>query len=72
MRKWDLKCNCRIEDYRLVLTHMNTTGETFSVLLYLQLCLPLRIHCFFIKIRTKFESFGYQESGEDMFSYTVN
>jgi len=27
---------------------------------------------FYKKIRTKFEYFGYQESGEDMFSYTVN
>jgi len=49
---------CRIEEYHLAVTHMNTMGETFSVLLHLQLCLQLRIHCFFIKkkIRTKFES----------------
>jgi hypothetical protein len=53
MRKWDLKCNCRIEEYHLVLTHMNTMGETFSVLLHLQLCLQLRIHCFFIKKKDK-------------------
>ena len=44
MRKWDLKCNCRIEEYRLAVTHMNTMDEIFSVLLHLQLCLQLRNH----------------------------